>query len=184
MPAAPETCVLLHGAKRWNSLCHVPRTASISRLSAIWSAARASRHGWFDSKGGSNPPQPPTAAAAWRMGRILPTGSSVRWAAGSPCPPFDLRRTLSGGSGIRRRGPGISAGCAPTALHGNVQGFFMLFSAACPGRLFCTQGDAAKSHLPQKALPRNTPAGQKDPPPLFPGRRAQRCRKGTGGVPT
>nr|DAV16600.1 MAG TPA: hypothetical protein [Caudoviricetes sp.] len=35
----------------------------LCRLSAIWSAARVCRHGWFDSKGGSTMPCPVTANA-------------------------------------------------------------------------------------------------------------------------
>ena len=35
----------------------------LCRLSAIWSAARVCRHGWFDSKGGSTTPYPVTANA-------------------------------------------------------------------------------------------------------------------------
>lgn len=35
----------------------------LCRLSAIWSAARVCRHGWFDSKGGTTTPCPVTANA-------------------------------------------------------------------------------------------------------------------------
>lgn len=30
----------------------IPQYRAICRLSAVWSAARVCRHGWFDSKGG------------------------------------------------------------------------------------------------------------------------------------
>lgn len=62
----------------------IPQYRAICRLSAVWSAARVCRHGWFDSKGGFYTPV--AQVVEQRSPKPHVAGSSP---AGSACVPYE-----------------------------------------------------------------------------------------------